>query len=111
MELSVEDKNDLPWKEGYVILSRNKLKLKLQISAEQNHRCCYCWFRTNETRIQKHTATIEHIIPKSKGGDAQYSNLVMACYNCNNRRGNSDLNKSGAFDGPYMLYDGKKTYF
>lgn len=42
MELSVEDKNDLPWKEGYVILSRNKLKLKLQISAEQNHRCCYC---------------------------------------------------------------------
>lgn len=56
-----------------------------KLSAEQNHRCCYCGERTNEGRVR---STLEHIIPKSYGGPDSYWNLVMACEPCNSARGN-----------------------
>jgi 5-methylcytosine-specific restriction endonuclease McrA len=31
--------------------------------------------------------TIDHVIPKSKGGTDSWENLVCACTNCNNRKG------------------------
>jgi 5-methylcytosine-specific restriction endonuclease McrA len=32
--------------------------------------------------------TIDHVIPKSKGGDDSWENMVAACLPCNNRKGN-----------------------
>jgi 5-methylcytosine-specific restriction endonuclease McrA len=37
-----------------------------------------------------HPITIDHIIPKSKGGSNHLSNLRPMCYECNRRRGNKD---------------------
>jgi len=34
---------------------------------------------------------IEHIVPKSKGGTNQISNLCLACEKCNQKKGNKDL--------------------
>lgn len=34
-----------------------------------------------------HTATVDHIIPKSRGGTNDLDNLVIACYPCNTGRG------------------------
>lgn len=34
--------------------------------------------------------TIEHVIPKSKGGKNKRGNYVPACLPCNQRRGNMD---------------------
>jgi 5-methylcytosine-specific restriction endonuclease McrA len=31
--------------------------------------------------------TIDHVIPKSKGGDDSWDNLVAACLPCNNKKG------------------------
>ena len=31
--------------------------------------------------------TIDHIVPKSKGGDDTWENLVTACVKCNNKKG------------------------
>jgi len=31
--------------------------------------------------------TIDHVIPKSKGGDDTWENLVAACVKCNNKKG------------------------
>lgn len=33
-------------------------------------------------------ATIDHVIPRCKNGSDKESNLVVACYNCNNKKGN-----------------------
>lgn len=43
--------------------------------------CVYC-----EKALSFSQGTVEHIIPKSKGGTNHISNLTIACHECNNRR-------------------------
>lgn len=38
-----------------------------------------------------HLMTVDHIIPKSKGGPMTYDNLRPMCRHCNEARGNKDL--------------------
>jgi 5-methylcytosine-specific restriction endonuclease McrA len=45
------------------------------------YRCQYCGTKTHEL-------TIDHIIPKSRGGSDSWENLVSACKVCNNKKGN-----------------------
>lgn len=35
--------------------------------------------------------TIDHVIPKSKGGKSTWKNLVTACHACNSKKGDSTL--------------------
>lgn len=39
--------------------------------------------------VKNRNATLEHIIPKSKGGSDDMQNLSISHYQCNQRRGNS----------------------
>lgn len=48
-----------------------------------------CWICGIELTID--TATLDHIIPRSKGGTFALHNLRLACSPCNNKRGNSDV--------------------
>lgn len=57
-----------------VILSRKN------ILRRDGHRCQYC----GATSI---TLTVDHIMPKSRGGEDSWENLVSACLRCNNRKG------------------------
>ena len=41
--------------------------------------------------LQKDTITLEHLLPKSKGGKTTLYNLVLTSYNNNMRRGNKDI--------------------
>ncbi|MBA4317814.1 MAG: HNH endonuclease [Flavobacterium sp.] len=50
------------------------------ILRRDHHKCCYC----GRSDLQ---LTIDHIIPKSKGGDDSWENLVSACMPCNNKKG------------------------
>lgn len=51
------------------------------------HTCVFC---------SKHANTIEHILPKSRGGEARcWLNTVAACSPCNNKKGNRTLEESG----------------
>src|ERR1700679_723974 len=45
--------------------------------------CCYC-----DQVLTDQTLTLEHIVPDSKMGTFNSTNLTVACYQCNNRRGN-----------------------
>ena len=43
-------------------------------------RCQYCGASSD--------LTVDHIIPKSRGGTDSWDNLITACKNCNNKKGN-----------------------
>lgn len=55
-----------------------------QIAAlhQQQGRCYYCKKPFNNRR----NATIDHVIPLSKGGQHNISNIVLACWPCNNKK-------------------------
>lgn len=62
----------VPYKK-IILTRRNILK-------RDNHKCGYCGRADLPL-------TIDHIIPKSKGGDDSWENLVAACLPCNNKKG------------------------
>jgi len=54
--------------------------------------CCWCK-RLLLPEGSRHTragaATIEHVIPRNKGGSHSWDNLALACFECNQRRGDN----------------------
>ncbi|MDQ2679840.1 MAG: HNH endonuclease [Candidatus Eremiobacteraeota bacterium] len=55
---------------------------KKNILIRDDHMCQYCGVRNDKLM------TVDHIIPKSKGGPSTWENLVCACMLCNNRKNN-----------------------
>lgn len=59
---------------------------------ERQKDCFYCgkrmvrWGKNKPTKF-----TLEHLTPKSRGGDDSLENLVGACWQCNHRRGNKSI--------------------
>lgn len=53
------------------------------VAQRANHRCEYCQC-PEEFAIQ--TFTIEHILPRSAGGDDEMSDLAWACFGCNSAK-------------------------
>lgn len=51
------------------------------ILKRDNHTCQYCEYKGPNL-------TIDHVVPKSKGGQDTWQNLVTACYDCNNSKDN-----------------------
>jgi 5-methylcytosine-specific restriction endonuclease McrA len=49
-----------------------------------NYHCAYCGEKSEQL-------TIDHIIPKSKGGSNRQDNLLPACERCNGLKGSWDL--------------------
>tara|TARA_B100000941_G_C28379108_1_gene486339 strand:+ start:201 stop:734 length:534 start_codon:yes stop_codon:yes gene_type:complete len=52
--------------------------------------CQYC----NNKFIDKEL-TLDHVLPKSRGGQNTWDNLVSACKKCNQKKGNRTPNESG----------------
>ena len=57
---------------------------RANIYARDNHTCQYCSARTRDL-------TIDHVIPRSRGGPHTWENLVSACKTCNHRKGGKNL--------------------
>lgn len=53
------------------------------IFARDKHRCQYCG-----QRPAKQELTIDHVMPRSRGGRDTWDNLVLACVKCNVTKGN-----------------------
>ncbi len=52
--------------------------------------CQYCMARPGSEEL-----TVDHIIPRSKGGRTTWENCVLACVACNTRKGNRTLEEAG----------------
>jgi 5-methylcytosine-specific restriction endonuclease McrA len=64
-----------------------------QLWKKSGGRCFYCGIQTSfKVSIKDPTYfTIDHLIPKCKGGKNAQSNLVAACRACNNARGHKSV--------------------
>ena len=65
---------------NFVKFRINKLRINRQrIYKRDNNECAYCGSKKN--------LTIDHIIPKSRGGQNTWMNLVTCCSSCNRLKG------------------------
>ena len=60
------------------------------ILARDRHTCQYCLEETLPSKL-----TLDHIIPRSRGGANAWENLVASCFSCNNRKGDRTPNEAG----------------
>lgn len=65
-------------------LKANRLSRK-KILERDGFECQYCGRKSN--------LTLDHIVPRSKGGKNSWENLVTACEPCNLRKGNKSLSE------------------
>ncbi len=60
------------------------------IYLRDNYTCQYCG-----RRPPREDLTIDHIIPRSRGGRSTWDNVVLACLECNVRKGSRTPEESG----------------
>lgn len=71
----------------YIRLPYKSIPLtKNNILYRDNFRCQYCG--------SKEDLTIDHIVPKSKGGTHTWVNVVTACIKCNGKKDSKSLNQT-----------------
>ena len=54
------------------------------------HVCAYC----GEYFANYHTLSRDHIVPKSRGGENTWMNVVTACKDCNSKKGHKSLKEA-----------------
>lgn len=57
--------------------------LRLQVFERASYCCEYCY---SQFRYSSDPFNAEHIVPKSKGGLTDLSNLAAACFGCNGKK-------------------------
>jgi 5-methylcytosine-specific restriction endonuclease McrA len=68
----------------YVRIPRDTHRRKITrraVFARDNWTCQYCGSRSN--------LTVDHVIPRSKGGGSSWDNIVASCAPCNRRKGDA----------------------
>jgi 5-methylcytosine-specific restriction endonuclease McrA len=74
----------------YVRIPRDTHRRKITrraVFARDNWTCQYCGSRSN--------LTVDHVVPRSKGGTSTWENIVASCAPCNRRKGDLPLHRSG----------------
>lgn len=71
----------MKWKYGKSTICSKKGILK-----RDSNRCGYCGAAAH---------TVDHILPKSRGGPLSWENSVAACFKCNNRKANRTPEEAG----------------
>lgn len=66
-------------------------KKRRKIYCRDNWTCVYCGIYMPEDKVASHVRTLDHIIPRSKGGSNDETNLVTCCVTCNSRRKDKEL--------------------
>jgi 5-methylcytosine-specific restriction endonuclease McrA len=73
----------------YVKVPRDTHKRKITrraVFARDGWACQYCGSRSN--------LTVDHVVPRSKGGSSSWDNIVASCAPCNRRKGDRLLHQS-----------------
>lgn len=66
---------------------RNRVPLtRAALMRRDNYRCAYCG---------RHAETIDHVVPRSRGGQHTWENCVASCTICNHRKADRMLDELG----------------
>lgn len=108
---SYEPLNITSWKRAIILLLKEKAQvlsdrvirllsyIKLPVSRIVSHKPSKAMvYKRDENKCQycgstRHL-TIDHVIPKSKGGSEDWTNLVVACSSCNTKKGDKLLSQT-----------------
>jgi 5-methylcytosine-specific restriction endonuclease McrA len=60
---------------------------KREILRRDEYRCQYCGHETGQL-------TLDHVVPRHRGGEHTWENLVAACPQCNRRKGGRSLEEA-----------------
>lgn len=63
---------------------------KINVCLRDDFKCQYCGDKLPMSQLN-----YDHVVPRSKGGKTVWDNIVMSCYACNDKKGNSLLKDSG----------------
>ena len=69
---------------------RESVCTKMNIFMRDLFQCQYCG-----VRISQGNATIDHVVPRSRGGEITWKNAVTSCKDCNNKKGHKALSECG----------------
>jgi len=105
-EIILEEKKDLKYiktktkkliKPYVIIMHENSYQPRIEISfsrklieVRDRGRCQYCG-----KKLSGKDKTIDHIIPKSRGGQNKWENVVLCCKKCNKKKGNKTPEEVG----------------
>jgi 5-methylcytosine-specific restriction endonuclease McrA len=69
------------------------------VLVRDNYTCVYCGAKPGTIQRGKVVArsdlTVDHVLPRSRGGKDHWTNTACACYMCNHRKGNRLPNEAG----------------
>ena len=71
---------------------------KYNVMLRDNFQCQYCF-----VDLKRSTATMDHVLPISKGGRTTFENIVTSCQPCNTSKGNNLL--------PLPKYDAREPNY
>ncbi|MCL4458745.1 MAG: HNH endonuclease [Chloroflexi bacterium] len=72
------------------MIKRPRPKVKLsrrEVFLRDNYTCQYCGTKTRDL-------TLDHVVPRNRGGKHVWENLVSACKFCNHRKGSKTLEEA-----------------
>lgn len=73
--------------------SHNRSVSRKSILLRDCYQCQYCGWKASAG--QRERLTLDHVVPRAKGGGNSWTNLVACCVKCNNRKGDRSLADSG----------------
>lgn len=76
-------------------------RIMINIKKKLPHACYYCGKQLSHCDL-----TVDHLIPLSRGGKTEYSNLRICCRRCNNEKGNMTEQEYYAY-----IYNTKEKHY
>ena len=73
----------------YIHIPKKPKFSRKNIYLRDNYTCQYCGKKFPYSEL-----TFDHVIPKCKGGQTTWDNIVTACKNCNSKKGGKTLEES-----------------
>ena len=75
---------------SYIALPRRPAFSRSNLFLRDQFRCQYCG-----QRFKSEELTFDHVVPRSRGGHASWTNIVTACVPCNTAKGNRTVAECG----------------